>query len=185
MSRRRPIGRCCRLGSLPSYCIFPTCSDCAVELSDAGPARDVGFCQQGKEPRLMASFVSANLDHELSDNFVVFKLDAKVRFEPKEVGHRWLVQIEFMEEDPVKDDKLSSMSKAEAFGQADAHLKRHYIIPSKEEVELSFSDEFPKHLVDTEVGKEEVYAKLQVLPLEAPPGFVAAKTRTNVTVVDV
>lgn len=133
----------------------------------------------------MANFVSANLDHEMSGNFVIFKLDTKIRFEPKEIGHRWLVQIEFMEEDPVKDDRLSPMPKAEAFGQADAHIKRHYIIPSGEEVELSFSEEFPKHLVDTEIGKEEIYATLQVLPLEAPPGFVAGKTRTNTTVVDV
>ena len=43
----------------------------------------------------MASFMSANLGHELKGNFVTFKLDAKLRFEPKEVGHRWLFQIEF------------------------------------------------------------------------------------------
>jgi hypothetical protein len=133
----------------------------------------------------MASFMSANLDHELTGNFVVFKLDAKLRFESKEVGHRWLFQIEFMEEDPVSDDKLSPVPKSEAFGQADAHIKRHYFIPSKEETELSFTEEFPAHLVDTEWGKEEVYAKVQALPLEAPPGFVAAKTRTNVTRVNV
>jgi len=133
----------------------------------------------------MASFMSANLGHELKGNFVTFKLDAKLRFEPKEVGHRWLFQIEFMEEDPVSDDKLSPIRKSEAFGQADAHIKRHYFIPSKEEVELSFVEEFPAHLVDTEWGKEEVYAKVQALPLEAPPGFVAAKTRTNITNVDV
>jgi hypothetical protein len=133
----------------------------------------------------MASFVSANLSHELSGSFVVFTLEAKLRFEPKEVGHKWLLQIEFMEEDTVADDKLSTMPKAEAFGKADAHLKRHYIIPSKEEIDLSFKEEFPAHLVDTEWGKEEVYANIQVLPLEAPPGFVSAKTRTNITDVDV
>ncbi len=133
----------------------------------------------------MASFVSANLDHEIAGGFVVFKLDAKLRFESNEVGHRWLFQIEFMEADPVKDDKLSTMPAAEAFGKADAHLKRHYFVPSQEEVELSFREEFAAHLVDTEWGKEEVYANLQVLPLEAPPGFVPAKTRTNITQVDV
>ncbi len=133
----------------------------------------------------MASFVSANLDHELKGGFVVFKVDAKLRFESNEVGHRWLFQIEFMEADPVKDDKLSAMPKAEAFGKADAHLKRHYFVPSSEEADLSFEEEFPSHLIDTEWGKEEVYANLQILPLEAPPGFVPAKTRTNVTHVDV
>jgi hypothetical protein len=133
----------------------------------------------------MASFVSANLNHGISGNFVVFRLDAKLRFEPKEVGHRWLFQIEFMEQDPVKDDKLSAMPKAEAFGKADAHIKRHYFVPSQEEIELSFKEEFPTHLIDTEWGKEEIYASVQALPLEAPPGFVAAKARTNVTKVDV
>lgn len=133
----------------------------------------------------MASFVSTNLGHELSGGFVVFKLDAKLKFEAKEVGHRWLIQIEFMEQDPVSDDRLSPLSPAEAFGQADAHVKRHYIIPSSDEIELAFTEEFPAHLVDTEWGKEEVYAKIQALPLEAPEGFVAAQTRTNVTKVDV
>ncbi len=133
----------------------------------------------------MASFVSAILGHDLSGNFVVFKLDTKVRFEPKEVGHRWLFQVEFKEADPLADDTLAPVSPAEAFGQPDAHIKRHYFVPSKEEIELSFEEEFPKHLVDTEWGKEEVYASLQVLPLEAPPGFVPAKTRTNITKVDV
>jgi hypothetical protein len=133
----------------------------------------------------MANFVSASLSHEISGSFVVFTLDAKLRFEPKEVGHRWLFQIEFREQDPLKDDVLSTMPKAEAFGKTDSHLKRHYFIPSKEEVDLSFKEEFPAHLVDTEVGKEEVYANVEVLPLEAPPGFVPAKSRTNITEVDV
>jgi hypothetical protein len=133
----------------------------------------------------MASFISANLDHELTGGFVVFKLEAKLRFAPDEVGHRWLFQIEFMEQDPVSDDRLSPVAKAEQFGQPDAAIKRHYIIPSKEEIDISFKEEFPAHLVDTEWGKEEVYAKVQALPLEAPPGFVSAQARTNVTKVDV
>ena len=133
----------------------------------------------------MASFVSTNLTHEISGNFVLFTLDAKLRFEEKEVGHRWLFQIEFREHDPVSDDALSDMPKAEAFGKADANKKRHYFIPSKTEVDLSFKEEFPAHLVNTEWGKEEVYARLKVLPLEAPPGFVAAETDTDITEVDV
>ena len=133
----------------------------------------------------MASFVSANLGHELTGGMVTFKLDMKVRFEPHEVGHRWLVQYEYMEEDPVSDDRISPLRPAEAFGQADAHYQRHYIIPSQDEVELTYTDEIAAHLVDTEIGKEEVYVKVQILPLEAPEGFVPAKTRTNITKVDV
>jgi hypothetical protein len=133
----------------------------------------------------MANFVSANLGHEISGNFVNFKLEAKLRFEAKEVGHRWLFQIRFMEEDTLSDDKLSPLRPSEAFGDPSSHVKRHYFVPSKSEVELSFTEEFPKHLVDTEWGKEEVYASIEVLPLEAPPGFVPAKTRTNMIKVDV
>lgn len=133
----------------------------------------------------MASFVSANLSHELTEHFVKFTLTTVIRFEPKEVGHRWLLQYQFMEEDPMADDKLAQLRPAESVGDPSPGLKRHYIIPSKEEVELTYSEEFSAHLVDTEIGKEEVYAKVEVLPLEAPPGFVAGKTRTNITVVDV
>jgi hypothetical protein len=133
----------------------------------------------------MASFVSSNLSHEVTGGFVVFTLDAKLRFEAKEIGHRWLFQIEFKEQDPLKDDALSAMPKAEAFGKADAHVKRHYFIPSKEEIELSFKEEFPTHLINTEWGKEEIYADVQARPLEAPPGFVPAQARTNITHVDV
>ncbi len=133
----------------------------------------------------MASFVSANLGHEVSGNFVVFKLDATLRFEPNEVGQTWLFQYEFMEQDPLKDDILAPVPAAEQFGQPGASKKRHYFKPSKADIELSFEEEFPKHLVDTEWGKEEVYAKLQVLPVGSHEGFVAGQTRTNTTKVDV
>lgn len=133
----------------------------------------------------MASFVSANLSHELSEHFVTFKLDAVIRFAPQEVGHRWLLQYQFMEEDPMSDDKLSQLRPAQQVGDPSPGIKRHYIIPSKEEVEISYTEEFSKHLVDTEIGKEEVYATVELLPLEAPEGFVAGKTRTNITIVDV
>lgn len=129
----------------------------------------------------MASFVSANLSHEISGNFVQFKIDAKVHFEEKEVGHRWLFQIELMEKDPLADDKVA-MSR-DTFGQ-DA-IKRHYIVPSKQDAELSFNEEVAKDLVDTEVGKEEIYCRLKLTPTESPEGFVASEANTNVTVVDV
>ncbi len=129
----------------------------------------------------MASFVSANLSHEITGGFVKFTIEAKIHFEELEVGHRWLFQIELMEEDPLSDDKVA-MSQ-DTF-KMDA-IKRHYIVPSKQDVEVSFTEEVASHLVDTEVGKEEIYAKLSVRPTEAPEGFVPSETRTNITVVDV
>ncbi|UCC72435.1 MAG: hypothetical protein JSV86_19040 [Gemmatimonadota bacterium] len=133
----------------------------------------------------MASFVSSNLDHEVRDNFVVFKVDAKLRFESAEVGHRWLFQMVFMEADPMKDDKLFGVPASLAFGDPSAGIIREYFVPSKEEIELSFEKELPAQHVDTEPGKEEVYANLEVKPLGGPEGFVPAKTRTNITEVDV
>ncbi len=128
----------------------------------------------------MASFVSANLSHEITGGFVRFQIDAKVHFEEVEVGHRWLFQIEFMEEDPLSDDKIST--SRETFAD---EIKRHYIIPSTQDVELSFTEEIASHLVNTELGKEEIYANLKLKPLEKPEGFVASQSRTNVTIVDV
>ena len=68
----------------------------------------------------MASFASANLDHELMDKFVMFKLSTKLRFEPEEVGKQWLLQIEFWEKDPLKDDQLFPVPESVRFGEVDA-----------------------------------------------------------------
>jgi hypothetical protein len=133
----------------------------------------------------MASFESAKLDHELMDKFVLFKLSMKLRFEPREVGNRWLLQIEFREQDPLKDDHLFPVPESLRFGEVDAGKVREYIQPSKETAELSRDFEFPAHLVDTEVGKEEVYAILQLKPVGEGSDFTPAETRTNITQVDV
>jgi hypothetical protein len=132
----------------------------------------------------MASIVSASLDHELKEKFVLFKLRTTLNFEPKEVGHRWLVQIEFKEKDPMKDDQLFLVPESVRAFEVDAGKLRDYIEPSKQEIELSYDVEFPAHLVDTEPGKEEVYAIVELKPVgesESAP----AKTQTNITQVDV
>lgn len=133
----------------------------------------------------MASFESANLDHELQDKFVLFKLSMRMRFEPEEIGNRWLLQIEFREQDPMKDDQLYIVPEAVRFGEVDAGKIRKYIIPSKQEAELTEEIEFPAHLVDTEMGKEEVFAILQLRPVGEGANFTPAETRTNITQVDV
>ena len=133
----------------------------------------------------MASFESAQLDHEVKDKFVLFKLGMKLRFEPEEVGNRWLLQIEFREHDPMKDDQLFIVPEAVRFGEVDAGKIRKYIVPSKEEAEISEEIEFPAHLVDTEMGKEEVYAIVELKPVGEGSTFKPAQTRTNITEVDV
>jgi len=133
----------------------------------------------------MASFVSAQLDHEVRGKFVVFKLNMSLRFEPEEVGSKWLLQIEFREEDPMKDDSLFPVPASVRFGEVDAGKIRHYIEPSKEEVDFPFEVEFPAQLVDTELGEEEVYAIVHLRPTGDRTEFVPAEVRTNITQVDV
>lgn len=133
----------------------------------------------------MASFESANLDHELVGKSVVFKLGTKLRFEPSEIGKPWLLQIEFWEKDPLKDDHIPLVPKSVSFGEVDADTIRNYLEPSSEEVELSYDVEIASHLVNTEPGKEEVYSKLELKPVGERASFAAAKTRTNITHVDV
>jgi hypothetical protein len=133
----------------------------------------------------MASFASANLDHELIDKFVTFKLSTKLHFEPEEIGKKWLLQIEFWEKDPLKDDLLVPVPKSVRFGEVDAGIIRNFIEPSKGEVELSYDVEFPAHLVNTELGKEEYYSKLQLKPVGEGVDFAPSEVRTNITHVPV
>ncbi len=133
----------------------------------------------------MATFISTNLDHEIKGKFVEFQLGIKAHLEPKEVNHRWLLQIEFWEKDPLKDDRLIPVPRSVAFGEVDAGKWRIYIDPSKPDIDRSYKVEFPEQHVNTEPGKEEVYAIVQLKPLEAPPGLVPAKSITNITHVKV
>jgi hypothetical protein len=133
----------------------------------------------------MASFESANLDHERLDKFVLFKLGTKLSFAPEEVGTTWLLQIEFWEKDPLKDDAIPLVPKSVSFGEVDANKIRYYFEPPGEEIELSQDVEIASHLVNTEPGKEEVYSKLELRPVGEGSTFTPAETRTNITQVDV
>jgi len=133
----------------------------------------------------MASFESANLDHEMKGKFVHFKLDTKLRFGPEEVGNKWLVQVEFWEKDPMKDDQIFLTPESVRVGELHAGQIRYYIEPSNQEVEWLYDIEIPAHLVDTEPGKEEVYSKLKLRPVGEGSTFRPADIITNITHVDV
>lgn len=119
----------------------------------------------------MASFVNTGLSYERSEKRILFTVEAKVRFEEQELGHNWMFEIILMEQDPVKDDHLLT--------------KRHYFVPENAEEEISYVEDMGWAQVDTEPGKEEVYAKLRVAPLDAPANMTAADARTTVISVDV
>jgi hypothetical protein len=119
----------------------------------------------------MAQFLSASLAHSLSGSNVLFRVDARIRFQAHELNTWWFFSMTFKEEDTFFDDKLRSVN-------------RSFLAASLEQ-DISFSESIPKSTVDTEWGKEEVYADLQVVPLQAPPPFLIDSARTNVTTVGV
>lgn len=133
----------------------------------------------------MANIESAKLDHELAEKFVLFKLNTKLRFEPEEVGQRWLLQIAFFEKDALKNDQLFLVPESVRVGEVHAGQLRNYIRPSKGEIDYSYDVEFPAHLVNTELGKEEVFAKVELKPVGEGVSFTPAEIETNITHVDV
>ncbi len=119
----------------------------------------------------MASFVSAILTHHLSGDDVIFTVNARIRFEHFERDTQWYLRMKFMEEDTFFDDKLSAINRT--------------FSANSTEVDVSFSERITKKKVNTEWGKEEVYAELEVVPLREESRFVVGKARTNTTKVSV
>ncbi len=120
----------------------------------------------------MAQFQSVALSHSISGNDVLFKVDAGIQFQTHELNTRWFLDIDFKESDLLsKDDMIQSSSRTFS---ADAVNKN-----------VSFSFAIPKSKVNTEPGKEEVYAVVGVIPLEEPPAYVRDTATTNQTKVNV
>ncbi len=119
----------------------------------------------------MASLVSTSLSHNLSGDDVIFTVNARIRFQQHERDALWYLRMTFMEEDMVFDDKLHSVNRP--------------FFASSTEVDVSFSVAVTRKKVNTEWGKEEVYAALEVVPLRESTQFVIGKARTNITKVSV
>lgn len=119
----------------------------------------------------MAEFVTASLSHSLSDDRVLFRVDARIRFQPHELNTAWFLSMQFMEEDTVFNDDLGT--------------HRQTFQASAIEVDVSFGISKSKRRIDTELGKEEVFAKLEVVPLQAPPPFIIDTATTNTIQVNV
>lgn len=122
----------------------------------------------------MAELLAATVSHGLSGNNVLFTVNATIRFQPHELGTHWGFFMTFMEEDGWgnPDDRLRN-----AFGRT--------IVSDTLVKNVSFNESLSKSTVDTEWGDEEVYVRISVDPLEAPPPFISASGRTNKTVVGV
>lgn len=119
----------------------------------------------------MATFLSASLSHSLTQHRVLFRVDARVRFQPHELNTMWFLEMQFMEEDSVFDDDLGT--------------HRGNFFANATEVDVSFSISKSKKRIDTELGNEEVFVKLATVPLQAPPPFTLDTASTNTVSVNV
>ena len=119
----------------------------------------------------MATIREARLSHEERHPRVLFTVDATIEFEEQELGHEWLFEVTLMEDDPLQDDRLKR--------------ERYYLESDAAEMSLSRKIDMGWARVDTEPGKEEVYADLFLAPLKAPPEMTDDRARTNAVIVDV
>lgn len=119
----------------------------------------------------MATIREAKLTHEERLPRVLFTVKATVEFEEQELNHDWLFQITINEHDVVGDDRLKR--------------ERYYFSPDEQKMELTRQVNLGWAQVDTEPGKEEVFAELFLAPLDAPPNMTEDRTRTNTVSVDV
>lgn len=119
----------------------------------------------------MATIHDARLEHEERLPRVLFTVQATFRFEESEIGHDWVFQVTLLEDDPVGSDRLKR--------------ERYYFESGESEMELTRQIDMGWAEVDTEPGKEEVYAELFLAPMKAPPDMTDARTETNTVIVDV
>ena len=119
----------------------------------------------------MATIREARLAHEERHPRVLFTVSATVEFEEQELGHDWLLQVTLMEDDPVGDDRLKR--------------ERYYFEADETTKELTRQIDMGWAQVDTEPGKEEVYADLHLAPLKAPPEMSDDRAKSNTVIVDV
>lgn len=119
----------------------------------------------------MATILEATLTHEERHPRVLFTVNATVSFEEQELDHEWLFEVALMEDDPLSDDRLKR--------------ERYYFTADDREMELTRQVDMGWARVDTEPGKEEVYADLRLAPMGGPPDMTEDRSRTNTVIVDV
>lgn len=119
----------------------------------------------------MAQFKSCTLGYSKDDSFVYFNIAASIDFQPHETNTHWFLDVTFMENDDLLDDKIGSNART--------------FFTNRLHKDVSFNFVFKREVIDTVATNGEVYAKVRVVPLEAPPPFVKDELETNVMSVDV
>lgn len=119
----------------------------------------------------MAVIRSATLESSKSRRSVRFQADIDMRFERRELNSEWEVKMRLYEDDNFRDDNLRSEA-----------VRRFR--PSSTTTRLQLERSVSKSTVDTELGDEEVYAKVSLRPLESPRPFASDSANTGIEVVN-
>ncbi len=120
----------------------------------------------------MAEIKSANISYSLKNNIVIFKFNVDLEFESRELNTHWFIQGKVMEKDTFYDDFVISIDSSP-------------FVPNRRNYSVKFREVARESRVDTEWGKEEIYALLTIIPLESPRPFTMDNIRTNRIKVDV
>lgn len=119
----------------------------------------------------MAQFKNCTLGYSKDDSFVYFNIAASIDFLPHEMNTHWFLDVTFMENADLLDDKIGSNART--------------FLVNRLHKDVSFNFAFKWEVVNTEVMNGEVYAKVRIVPLEVPPPFVKDEIETNMISVDV
>ncbi|NVM30325.1 MAG: hypothetical protein HWN65_15880 [Candidatus Helarchaeota archaeon] len=120
----------------------------------------------------MARFLEQALRHSFEGPYVMFDVIAKMKFQPDEIGKKWQLETIIIEKDRITPDDVFR----------DHNWSRTFIA-NQETVSLEIHVPIQKSDMNTEPGKEEVYAKLKVVPLEGD--FPVGEAITNMVEIDV
>lgn len=119
----------------------------------------------------MATIRSATLESSKSSRSVLFQANVDMRFERRELNSTWELRMKLKEDDNFRDDTISSTSKIQ-------------FRPSSTTTRMPISRRLSKSAVDTELGDEEVYGQITLVPLESPKPFAQARANTGIEVVN-
>ena len=114
----------------------------------------------------MVKFLSQKLSSAIQGPYVMFTVDVELQFEPNERGKDWRIELILMEYDRfTRDDVLRTKNLSRTFKS------------SRETISFQFDAPIHRFDVNTEPGKEEVYAKLTLVSLDG--SIPALEVKTN------
>ena len=120
----------------------------------------------------MAKIKSVDLSAAIKHKEVIFNFKLDMKFETRELNSHWIVKVDIIERDNLPDDKIVSK------------FSPHFM-PTTREFSYNFQVPVAKTKVNTEPGKEEVYAWLTLGALESPQPYKEDTIKTNEIKVDV